>query len=951
MVFEQSFGRGSKLPGTAPDTANQDADVTGNDGAQHGDDWQDELLPKVTIKNLFRGREGTLVMGLGVLLPSFLFALFPLTCMDRLAVLLFDHPLETIAELMLVVNIPLAIFISWSKLVKDNHGYSLVRGISMGASIGASLTVAAVSIAAAVLLSSGEPALSALFGLIAVPSLLAAAVGAHLVNKVRRTRDFASSRARVLAVTGFGVLLSILSFLGAEAKPWLIRMAERQAVSASPVDQKEGLNRLISFYPLREMLIECSDARASGLCGVFLPLTINSQRELYFAMTGEPFSFRDINNKDLASVSDESLARQTVGQLIDGLSLLRSSMTGVIHPDSLSSTIDWTFVFKNDNASTAEARAEIAIPRGAVVTNLTMWSKGEPHDAGFCDPARFGVRSGWTENNVSALITDLGRGRMLVSCTGVEGQGELKMRMTTVVPMKPDGPKTATLSLPKFVASNFSLAGEHQLRLRSPMSFTGAMTKMKPGSTPTGEKVITADLDPADLTSSDLMITAERPQIEMIATPDQSNSGAGYVLQKVEQVPANIPSQLVVVIDGSLKMEKYRSEIAESLRHLPSNVSTSVILTTISSGTKYEPSSVADAIALLEKNRCIGGQDNLKAIIKAAEVAGESRGGAVLWIHGPQPASNREIYIMAQYEARPRFYDLPLESGDTDMNEFFRNYSEIGPFEQLPRSGLLGSDLQHFFAKWKPGSSDYVVTLSRVASHPQGSRLYGHQSSNAKELRMLWANQESLRYLARGQRANAARIGIKSRFVNRACSAVLAPDLPGGATSASNDAATLSAAVPPIDSAATATLSPAAPPIDSAATGTTTTTDSASVTENEVSTDATQTPTSTVYITGLNSGGTVRVNNLANLEALLNIFANVFELSCLVAGLALFIQACFHGNSSQEPQTGDDKPAKKVRLGRVQKFFWAAACITSGLVLPGCVNWLVASARDANLFS
>ncbi len=76
-----------------------------------------------------------------------------------------------------------------------------------------------------------------------------------------------------------------------------------------------------------------------------------------------------------------------------------------------------------------------------------------------------------------------------------------------------------------------------------------------------------------------------------------------------------------------------------------------------------------------------GGQDNLQSVVKAAELAGEAKGGTVLWIHGPQPSFNEEIYIMAPYIATPKFYELALDNGVMDAHaEFFKNHREIGPF-------------------------------------------------------------------------------------------------------------------------------------------------------------------------------------------------------------------------------------------------------------------------------
>ena len=91
------------------------------------------------------------------------------------------------------------------------------------------------------------------------------------------------------------------------------------------------------------------------------------------------------------------------------------------------------------------------------------------------------------------------------------------------------------------------------------------------------------------------------------------------------------------------------------------------------------------------------------------------------------------------------------------------------------------------------------------------------------------------------------------------------------------------------------------------------------------------------YVTGVNTAGTVRVNNLANLEALLNIIANGLEILGIAWGGPTMIFGFMH------MAAGTQQAMKKVLFG--------AAGVTGGLATPGCINWLVASARDANLFS
>ncbi len=91
------------------------------------------------------------------------------------------------------------------------------------------------------------------------------------------------------------------------------------------------------------------------------------------------------------------------------------------------------------------------------------------------------------------------------------------------------------------------------------------------------------------------------------------------------------------------------------------------------------------------------------------------------------------------------------------------------------------------------------------------------------------------------------------------------------------------------------------------------------------------------FVTGVNTAGTVRVNNLANLEALLNIIANGMEILGIAWGGPTMIMGFMH------MAAGTQDAMKRVLFG--------CAGVTGGLATPGAINWLVASARDANLFS
>lgn len=98
----------------------------------------------------------------------------------------------------------------------------------------------------------------------------------------------------------------------------------------------------------------------------------------------------------------------------------------------------------------------------------------------------------------------------------------------------------------------------------------------------------------------------------------------------------------------------------------------------------------------------------------------------------------------------------------------------------------------------------------------------------------------------------------------------------------------------------------------------------------------------TVAVTGL--PGTVRVNMLANLEALLNVVANSFELTALALGLVFILIGLFtYQRSISKNPLALYSAGRKAHLG--------AFLIKFGLFVPAIVNWLIAVGRDAALFN
>ena len=929
------------------------------------DDLDKDTLPGSRKRPVWEGWNGTFVMLFGVLLPVLTIAIYFISCPKRIALVTINHPLETLAELLLVIAVPVINYRVWSALRDDTlrfAPFSRTRPIYLGLAFGSSLITSVCF--ARMIFGCNEFAdqlgtdFDAGYLTIAVLSLSAGFVSAYLINEVRRLKTFANWRITSVFYAVVGLAISALTVVGAEARPWCIRFVERMAVANSPKDRKEGLYWLRQLNPEKELRLECSDSRAAGLCGLFMPLTSDTQKQLYFALTGKPFSYKDCTNNDLSSLPDDYLGRNVVGEKKPGLSLIRSSMAGAVHPGTLSSTIDWTLVFKNDTMHRQEARAEIRVPQGAVVTGLTSAGNGQVRKAFYAASERLGGGNCVDAEKYSpTLVTELGHNRKLVRCFPIMPASELKVTIRTVAPLNPDGSTTASFILPRFVATNFDVIGEkHSLRLRSPKQLTANFPNFKRGKNMEGDQLLSGSFtqEQAEGSNITVMATGSPSAMQVLALDKiatKHHHEATYAAQSMVPVNIVVPRRLAVVIDGSADMQSYIGELRSSLSKLPANIRASLIVASQEQGELTQPVELSEGLKSLDNIKFVGGQDNLKAVAKATELAGQDEGGAVLWIHGPQSVENRELYLVTPDLAKPTFYELQVDSGDTDTLELFRNHPEIGPFVQVPNCGYVSSSIEHFLSKWKSNSKEYVVDNFETYTHLPGSKLLSGQEAN--EVIALRANAECLHLLASKQHSEAARIAVAYGLVTPISSAIIA-DSPCATT---NDAYSTAAYanVPRTQGATNGTIGPQenavkpddsdSPQLQGASSGTIgpretgITITGADNRRLYVDTNGSIGPQmdDATYVTGVNTSGTVRVNNLANLEAMVNLFANGLEILAIAWGGPTMIMGFM--------QIGNRTP------GAMKKILFGATGVAIGLATPGSINWLLASARDANLFS
>ncbi|MBX9691820.1 MAG: hypothetical protein K2Z81_05505, partial [Cyanobacteria bacterium] len=254
-----------------------------------------------------------------------------------------------------------------------------------------------------------------------------------------------------------------------------------------------------------------------------------------------------------------------------------------------------------------------------------------------------------------------------------------------------------------------------------------------------------------------------------------------------------------------------------------------------------------------------------------------------------------------------------------------KNHGEVGPFKPIERTTNIDEDLADFFSKWMAGKKTYQLNFALLDKEPDAAELLDGRAED--ELLAVHGRHLVYEEVKDKEFDKATRYAVDYKLVTPvSCASIIseAPDTTMDAFGSQTQETTSSQSVPENTPAPNA----AAPVLQGATNGTI----------GPQGADAT-------VVMGVNTAGTVRVNNLANLEALLNIICNLVEVGGMLTGFAIGL----HALVMRKTITGFF--GMKTRLTPGARLAIGVTLFTGALMVPGLVNWFIASARDANLFS
>jgi hypothetical protein len=731
----------------------------------------------------------------GVLLPLAALAIELATGMSA------DHfvdPLPTPWHVGLIALVPIAHLLSWRSLPRSPRALwflALLHGAALGVAIGYAVLFAPILPVALVgILYLG-------LGLLPLAPLLAGATGLCTWMRLRRAgRELGQSVTAPLWIgMGLAVAVPVHEFVAAQ----VVHIGLDRVADPDPQRSADGV-RFLRRYG--------SDAALRATCFVRAPVGVGSHfaqtgrgrssperlelaRSAYWRVTGVPFhrapppaEFQswlpwrgNVVDRELAWALDREVGSSEVATPVPNLQLASSRLDA--HVDAAAGTAhwEWTLLFRNHSSrGPAEARTQLQLPPGGVVTRLTLWVDGEEREAAF------GTRSAVTEayRQVAVvrrldpvLVTTCGPDQVLVQCFPVPANGEQQVRLGITAPLPLTDAARALVVPPRLAERNFAVGTlEHDLWIDLRGGTTAGRGELVPEIDAAGQTVLRGSLAHEHWQEPGALLAVERDPAAPAAWTPLLHGLSGHVEVVLAEAPATQLQRLAVVIDASACLEPEREAIAAGLARWPGGLELSVYLAAdeVRTLAERQPSSTAggtEVAAALRSRRFVGGADAVPALERAVDAAGLDGRGAVLWIHGPAPVRGAPLSGLEQRLERavepPRILALAAGSG---ANRLLRELHGGTGTEPIPRLSDLGADLERCLASLAGGGPPHFERR-RVPGEAPTDR-----PASGGALARLWAADEVARLVLDGTaagREQAAALASEQQLVTAVSGAVV----------------------------------------------------------------------------------------------------------------------------------------------------------------------------------
>lgn len=738
-------------------------------------------------------RPGFWLLAFGVALP--LISLVIELATGMCAAVFFD-PMPTWGHIALVALVPLANWLVWQAARERKAERARMLGWANGIAIGVAIFYAVLYLPLMV------PGVFAMiffgWGLLPWSPMISLVAALFLRRHLRRLAEETASPP--LPVGWQGVLIAGTALFLLGAPDWATRVGLDMASSQEPAARQRGLTMLRTIGSDDAMLRACygrtRNAANMDLIGLVLTggqdVPPDTAREIYYRVNGVPFNavpppkvrtarggFAELEDWTW----DVDQAGEAVGGRIKGLYLRGSRLDAVVDAAAAWSYTEWILEFENTGLRQREARAQLLLPPGGVVSRLTLWVNDEEREAAFAGRAhtRQAYENIVRQRRDPVLVSTAGPDRVLVQCFPVPPNGgRMKIRVGITAPLLLPRKEEGVFLWPRFVERNFSIPEtlRHTAWLEAKNALGVTCPALIAETVKEHIQAARGELPDADLVSARSQVRLERMDGPLFFwTRDPRTLGDDIVEQGL--IWTNLPpaARVVFAIDASAGMADDLPLIAEALRKIPAETEVEVILAGDEpvrlgmAGRGGATLSREELGTRLAGARCRGGQDNLPALVRAWDLASESPGGVVVWIHAPQPAELSSAEALHQrYERRaegPRIYALQTRPGP---NELVQALDGLAGVRVAARIDGLGSDLDTLLARLAGGARYIEFVRQRRSS--EGLRLE-EPGRTAPHIARLWARDEIERLRASRDTKEAVRIAGDFQLVTPVSGAVV----------------------------------------------------------------------------------------------------------------------------------------------------------------------------------
>jgi len=454
----------------------------------------------------------------------------------------------------------------------------------------------------------------------------------------------------------------------------------------------------------------------SAMLSLVNPIEPDRNRVTYYRVTGKlfdsmppPKTWRSSEEFSGDFDWDSAQGSDVIVKKLKGLELDFSRIDGSLDPHASLGYLEWIMVFRNNSFMEREARTEILLPPGGVVSRLSLWVFGQPQEAAFAirGKTREAYQAVVRQRRDPVLVTTRGTDRILVQCFPVPpNHGEMKIRIGITFPLLMEKKEEAILRLPYIAERNYTISDSlmHSVWIESKTPFLEPL-KFLQSENPEKElytvRGAISDIQLADFSGA--IRVARSSAIFNAWTLDTFDSRHPLIIQTLSEDMIQVPQMVILVVDASASMKPHMSAIDHWIGELPERIEVGLVLAGdtvefVASGSQTR----RQLSTFLSQTRFEGGMDNVPALMKAWDLASAKESSAIVWIHGAQA-----IILKAPEELRQRLERRPNGPLLFDIqatpapNRVIQALDGITTVQTPPRIGELESDLNHIAALWK----------------------------------------------------------------------------------------------------------------------------------------------------------------------------------------------------------------------------------------------------------